>query len=183
MVCNANGHTYYSSFMHLVSNFSVLERELESFGAYLLCLRDNNTQPSTYKTDTLLKLQKIIIRQKIWCSRYQTGIPSHLEECREWNVFPDSFWDEVGTQQNLPDSCHSFSSGNHFSSALHSILQNLELMSEATDKCLTNYQYSGYIDHQPVAIDLLDYLIDIYGQLQDTIKQVQMIVRKDFSTK
>lgn len=183
MLSKTDGNITYSSFKHLTASFSTLENELETFVLYLTSLIDQQTPASVYETDKLITLRKHILRQKIWCARYQKGIPAYLKDCREWETFPDLFWTNVNIQQGNPKVSHNYVSDNSLSCALHSVLQAIEHAADITDKCLTDYQYSGYIDHQPVAIDLLDYLIDIVGQLQDTVKQVQMIVRKDFSTK
>ena len=183
MLSKTNGNITYSSFMHLTAAFSTLENELETFVLYLTSLIDQQTPASVYETDKLITLRKHILRQKIWCARYQKGIPAYLEECREWETFPDSFWKNINVQQNDPVISHNYVVDSNLSSALHSVLQTIEHTAKTAHECLCNYQHYGYIDHQPVAIDLLDYLIDIVGQLQDTVKQVQMIARKDFSTK
>ena len=41
------------------------------------------------------------------------------------------------------------------------VIEAVKRATKFADNCLRDYQYSGYIGHQPVTIDFLDLLIDI----------------------
>ena len=150
----------YTRFTNLITEFYILEDLLRYFEENVVKNIDRNRNI----------LEPIIIKQIKFCNRYQQGIRAHLEECKEWDSFPEEFWDETNTEQHStsPSKRTIFPLNSDLSTNLDFIVQAIRHTMEIEDKCLKDYQYSGYIDHQPVSIDFLDFLIDTYGQLYDT---------------
>lgn len=101
-----------------------------------------------------------------------------MEECKEWDAFPEAFWNETHILQYQadPSKLEVFPLEGKFSSKLTYIVHEIQRVIKIEDKCVKDYQYSGYIDHQPVAIDFLDYLIDIYGELYDAAANFNKIL-------
>ena len=120
------------------------------------------------------KIKPYIIEQINYCILHQCVIRAHLEECREWDAFPTTFLNDTDTQQadSELDEKKKSPFDLSISFALGCVIQNIERIYKTTDTLRRAYCNSGYIDHQPVAIDFLDCLIEIASQLYDTLTQL-----------
>ena len=160
--------------LSLANELAALEELLRTFEKYIVNV--SSITPSLFPKSSF-ETELCIVRQQIWCSQNKRGILASLDECKEWDAFPDEFWNGHDPQFGCPalaerDICFL---NKEFPDALNYVIQEIERISEIADNCLRDYQYSDYIDHQPVAIDFMDYLIEICEQLQETRAQLYVV--------
>lgn len=161
---DTHGPITYARFLNLIEELSALE--------YLLRYFENKEVTSIDQNRNIL--EPIIVELIKWCAMYQHAIHAHFEECREWDAFPEDFWRESNTHHSTY-SLERYPWGSDLYTKLTFVIEEAQRLARTANKCLEDYQYSGYIDHQPVAIDFLDCLIDIIGQLHDVIYQLIML--------
>ena len=158
----------YARFSNLIEELSSLEDLLRFF----------NNQEVTNIDRNRNVLEPIIVEQLKWCALHQRGIRAHLEECKVCDAFPEAFWSEDNSQQIISSS-EGYPWGSDLYTKLTFVINETQRVARTANDCLRDYQYSGYIDHQPVAIDFLDCLIDMYGQLSDTCNCFDDIIQKN----
>lgn len=158
----------YARFINLMEAFSALED-------LLCCFLDEEIINNNHNLEVL---ESIIPEQIKMCALHRRGIRAHLEECREWDVFPEEFWNENNTEY-ITSSNGRYPCGSDLSTKLTFVIEETQRVTRTANDCLRDYQYSGYIDHQPVAIDFLDCLIDVNGQLSDTCNCFDDIIQKN----
>jgi hypothetical protein len=164
-------------FMHLITTFSSLREVLLTFGRYLNRLEDTNDPFVPNDLDSYVEFRACIIRQALWCGRYLKGISLSLEECQEWETFPDIFWDcDITLPSTSAPEISAVPFEDKFPSVKKYVIQEIERAENLTAEIMADYAYSGYIDHQPVAIDFFDYLIDIRQELYDSAQLLREIV-------
>jgi hypothetical protein len=158
----------FARFINLIEELSVLEDLLRYFENEEVTNIDRNRDV----------LEPIIIELIKWCAMYQQGIHMHLEECREWDAFPEAFW-RKNNVQHITSSSERYPWDCKLSTKLDFVAKEIQRVARAAENCLRDYQYSGYIGHQPVAIDLLDELIEMCGQSNDMCNCLDEIIRKN----
>jgi len=163
-----------SRFIHLVTTFTNLQDVLVVFGRYLNRLEDAGDSLVTNDLDSYIEFRTCILRQGLLCNRYLKGIPLSLDECRAWDTFPDVFWDyDISLPSPSAPEVIPVSLSDDFPSAKNYVIQEIERAEKLTGEIMLDYAYSGYIDHQPVAIDFYDYLIDIRQELYDSAQMLR----------
>lgn len=156
----------YARFNNLIKELSVLEDLLR-------CFENEETMHIEQNIDTL---EPIIAELLQYSVMYQRAISAHLEECREWDAFPEEFWTANNKQQTISSYTERYPWDGDLFSKVEFVIEAVKRATKLADNCLRDYQYSGYIGHQPVTIDFLDLLIDINGQLHDDMQQMKMLI-------
>jgi len=150
----------YARFINLMEAFSALED-------LLCCFLDEEITKNNHNLEVL---ESIIPEQIKMCALHRRGIRAHLEECREWDVFPEEFWNENNAEL-ITSSNGRYPCGSDLITKLTFVNEEIQRVAKIADHCLRDYQYSGYIGHQPVIIDFLDFLIEICSDYHDIVKQ------------
>ena len=156
MKSNTHELITYARFNNLIGALFGLEDLLRRF-------LDEEITKNNYNREVL---ESIIPEQIKMCALHRRGIRAHLEECREWDVFPEEFWNENNAEY-ITSSNGRYPCGSDLITKLTFVNEEIQRVAKIADHCLRDYQYSGYIGHQPVAIDFLDYLIEITAQLYE----------------
>lgn len=140
----------YARFINLMEAFSALED-------LLCCFLDEEITKNNHNLEVL---ESIIPEQIKMCALHRREIRAHLEECREWDAFPEEFWNENNAEY-ITSSTGRYPCGSDLITKLAFVTEGFQRAAKIAGNCLRDYQHSGYISHQPVAIDLLDTLIEI----------------------
>lgn len=151
----------YARFINLMEEFSALED-------LLCCFLDEEIINNNHNLEVL---ESIIPEQIKMCALHRRGIRAHLEECREWDVFSEEFWNE-NNAEHITSSPGRYPWGSDLITKLAFVIEGIQRAERIADNCLRDYQNSGYIGHQPVAIDFLDYLIEITAQLYEVYEKM-----------
>ena len=156
----------YARFADLINELSVLEDLLRWFHNKEVMILDRNRD----------QLEPIILELIKCCAGYQRSIHAHLEECREWDIFPDAFWADAPRGSHAGKAFTEYPLKNPMPTKLVFLAEEIRRVSQTAETLLRAYQYSGYIGHSPVAIDLLDFLTEIPGQLYDMANHLSRLV-------
>ena len=154
----------YARFIELTKDLSDLEDLLRNFLNEEVAKTEHDQEA----------FGSIIAEQIKLCASHRRGIRTHLEKCREWDTFPDDFWNENDGQHiaGLPER-YPCGSDSIIDPAF--VTEEIRRIAGTAENCLRDYQHSGYIGHQPVAIDFLDRLVDIHSQLYDMCNRFEII--------
>ena len=78
---------------NLMTEIDSLVDLIFSCEASIICNSDENLET----------LVPIIANLREYCLECQRGLRFHLEECKEWDVFPDIFWNGTDAEYHLSD--------------------------------------------------------------------------------
>lgn len=163
------GSITFAHFINLIEELSALEDLLRYF-------ENEEAMHIERNRDTL---EPIIAELLQYSAMYQRAIRAHLEECREWDAFPEEFWMASNKQQTIVSYTERYPWNDALSSKVKFVFEGVNRVKKLADNCLRDYQHSGYIGHQPVAIDFLDCLIDMHGQLYDACNCFNEIIQSN----